>query len=48
MAMTHWYFVLAPLVVLAVMSLLRFKGCGFHANQSDEYGVAVGGDSPVA
>jgi hypothetical protein len=48
MAMTHWYFVLAPLVVLAVMSLLRFKGCGFHPSQEDGYGTAVGDDSPVA
>ena len=48
MAMTHWYFVLAPLVVLAVMSLLRFRGCGFHPSQADGYGTAVGDDSPVA
>ncbi len=48
MAMTQWYFLLAPLVVLAVMSLLRFRGCGFHPSQADEYGVAVGNDSPVA
>jgi hypothetical protein len=48
MAMTHWYFLLLPLVVLAVMSLLRFRGCSFHPRQSDEYGAAVGDDSPVA
>ncbi len=48
MAMTQWYFLLAPLVVLAVMSLLRFRGCGFAPQQGDEYGTAVGNDSPVA
>ena len=48
MAMTHWYFLLAPAVVLAVMSLLRFRGCGFHPSQEDGYGTVVGDDSPVA
>jgi hypothetical protein len=51
MALGHWYYLLLPLVVFAVMSLLRFRGCGFQpgaANTPDQYGTAVSGDSPIA
>jgi hypothetical protein len=51
MAMTHWYYLLLPLVVFAVMSLLRFRGCSFHpgaANTPDQYGTAVMSDGPIA
>ncbi len=52
MAVTHWYFLLLPLVVLAVMSLLRFRGCSFDPSgipgQPDQYGVAVTADNPTA
>jgi hypothetical protein len=53
MAMTHWYYLLLPLVVFAVMSLLRFRGCRFHAGVAgpgtpDQYGTAVMGDGPIA
>jgi len=46
---THWYFLVLPLVVLAVMSLLRFRGCQFNPApaQADQYGVAVAADSPT-
>ena len=48
MAMTHWYYVVLPLVVFAVMSLLRFRGCQFNPRQSDNYGGTVKGDGPTA
>src|ERR1700678_2654144 len=51
MTLTHWYFLLLPLVVLAVMSLLRFRGCSFHpgaVGTDDQYGMAVMADSPTA
>ena len=52
MAVTHWYFLLLPLVVLAVMSLLRFRGCSFQTGgipgQPDLYGSAVKADGPTA
>ncbi len=51
MAMTHWYYLLLPLLVLAVMSLLRFRGCSFHpgsAGTPDQYGTTVSGDGPIA
>ena len=51
MALGHWYYVLLPLVVFAVMALLRFRGCSFQpgaANTPDQYGTAVSGDSPIA
>jgi hypothetical protein len=48
MALTHWYYLLLPLVVFAVMSLLRFRGCNFHANQPDQYGTQVTMDGPIA
>ncbi len=47
-AMTHWYFLLLPLVVLAVMSLLRFRGCSFDPPSADPYGDAVKKDHPTA
>ncbi len=46
MALTHWYYLLLPLVVFAVMSLLRFRGCSFDPSQS--YGNAVHNDGPAA
>jgi hypothetical protein len=46
--MTHWYFLLAAAVVLAVLSLFRFRGCGFSARTVDDYGTAVRADNPVA
>jgi hypothetical protein len=48
MAMTHWYFFLLPLVVLAVMSLLRFRGCGFSPSIADQYGEAIRKNNPTA
>ncbi|MGD0930135.1 MAG: hypothetical protein ABR902_05735 [Candidatus Korobacteraceae bacterium] len=52
MAVTHWYFLLLPLVVLAVMSLLRFRGCSFQTGgipgQPDVYGTAVKANNPTA
>ena len=52
MAVSHWYFLLLPLVVLAVMSLLRFRGCSFQTGgipgQPDVYGTAVKADNPTA
>lgn len=50
MALTHWYYLLLPVVVLAVMSLLRFRGCSFHPSmaQPDQYGTTVSGDGPIA
>jgi len=46
MAMTHWYFLLLPLLVLAVMSLLRFRGCSFDPIQT--YAYVVQHDGPAA
>jgi hypothetical protein len=51
MAITHWYYLLLPLLVLAVMSLLRFRGCRFRPGATgtpDQYGTAVMGDGPIA
>jgi hypothetical protein len=50
MPLTHWYYLLLPVVVLAVMSLLRFRGCGFTpgVGQSDQYGITVSPDGPIA
>ena len=52
MAMIHWYYLLLPVVVLAVMSLLRFRGCSFQTGgipgQPDLYGSAVKADGPTA
>jgi len=47
--MTHWYFLLAPIAVLAVLLLFRFVGC--HATISDApdpYANVVLSDAPVA
>src|SRR5580704_12467056 len=46
MAMTHWYYLLLPFLVLAVMSLLRFRVCSFDPSQP--YRNAVNNDGPVA
>lgn len=51
MALSHWYYLLLPVVVFAVMSLLRFRGCRFDpgsANTPDQYGTTVQGDGPIA
>jgi len=46
MALGHWYYLLLPLVVLAVMSLLRFRGCSFDPVQA--YSDLIRGDHPAA
>jgi hypothetical protein len=46
MALTHWYYLLLPVVVFAVMSLLRFRGCSFDPSLS--YGYVVNADGPIA
>ena len=46
MAMTHWYYLVLPLVVFAVMSLLRFRGCSFDPIQT--YSDVVHNDGPAA
>ncbi len=46
MALTHWYYLLLPLVVFAVMSLLRFRGCSFDPIQT--YANLVQNDKPAA
>src|ERR1039458_508160 len=46
--MTDWYFLLAPIAVLAVLLLFRFVGCGFQPGGGENYLGTVKGDAPVA
>jgi hypothetical protein len=46
--MTDWYFLLAPIAVLAVLLLFRFVGCGFDPGGGENYLGTVKGDGPVA
>src|ERR1017187_1950264 len=45
--MTDWYFLLAPIAVLAVLLLFRFVGCTFQGT-AGTYVENIEGDTPVA